>query len=68
MLRHSFVTHLLQQDINLRYVRKLLGHNSSKSTEIYTHALDINSKDNVSPFDILVKLDTENGQPMNLGG
>jgi len=60
MLRHSFATHLLEDGVDLRYIQVLLGHSSTKTTEVYTQVAIHNIKGIVSPFDSLNLDDGEN--------
>ncbi|MFZ4680727.1 MAG: tyrosine-type recombinase/integrase, partial [Flavobacterium sp.] len=50
-LRNSHSTHLLESGTDLRYIHELLGHRSSKTTEIYTHVTSKTLQQIQLPFD-----------------
>jgi integrase/recombinase XerD len=62
-LRHSFATHLLEQNIDIRIIQVMLGHANLQTTSLYTRVATNTIRTVMSPLDRLMPLRVGRGQP-----
>ena len=53
MLRHSYATHQLEHGVSIRYIQKILGHKSIKTTERYIPITTVSNTTVINPLDYL---------------
>jgi len=62
-LRHSFATHLLEQDVDIRVIQTLLGHAKLDTTALYTRVANTTIRTVTSPLDRLALLMQDRPRP-----